>query len=133
MGKKLIKDGVTGRVGGEVDAKRHCFMFCCLSKTMGKDAAIDIGDIHEDENPPRGPGGGNDPPVGWEDFDKWQKDDRKMDDNNNRVGADLGAGSPDCDCQKQCEKAHNNRRLRVNAKDGYKWPGGGDGGGSGSK
>ena len=130
--KKLEKEGEKGPIGGNVDALRHCFMFCCLAKKLGKNDAIAIADIHEKHNPPHGP---NDdpksdeddvPPEGWKDYKQWQRDDRKMDDHNNREGAGMGAKDSECDCAFDCKRALNGDRLQVNDPDGYDWPNGGE-------
>jgi hypothetical protein len=46
-----------GPWGGIGDAIKHCTWMCLTAAAIGKDKALQIGDIHEDFNPPSTPGG----------------------------------------------------------------------------
>jgi RHS repeat-associated protein len=68
------------------DAFRHCYWSCCMAQRIGASAAQNIGDAHEED----------------EDNPKCEKE---MDLNNNAIGRNLGAASPNADCGGLCGNA----------------------------
>jgi RHS repeat-associated protein len=85
--------GLSGRVGGDQDAYRHCLASCEISKEYSEDIAEALGDLHEFSG----------------DICGQSQTERQMDDDNNSAGRELSRSSTNCSTS--CRDALDNGNL----------------------
>ncbi len=88
LAKKAMKvsqnSGLPGMHNGPMDAFRHCYWSCEMSRNIGPFNALNVGDIHED-------------------CDKRNKcEEREMDLHNNAVGVILSLEMNKASCEEIC-------------------------------